>query len=293
MKRAGTYFGIFLLGFWLYACSSSQSAPIKPVPYPRVVSLAPSLTEIVYALEKQEHLVGVTQHCNYPPSAKAKPKVGGLKNINLEVVLSLKPDLVLCTEDGNDLTQLKKLKELGLELDCFQPANLEEVLETILQIGELLSCPEKAKEIIQQLKAKQEEVEKRIKKTKPVPVLVVFQHSPLISAGPDTFANDLVKKAGGINLADDAPLPYPVYNQELVIKKSPQVIIDTAMSSDAQSRSQILKFWSHWKELPAVKNQRIYLLNPDLLTRPGPRLFAGLEQLAHLLHPEVFEESSQ
>jgi len=80
--------------------------------------------------------------------------VGGLKNINLELVFSLKPDLVLCTEDGNDLTQLKKLKELGLELDCFQPANLEEVLETILQIGELLSCPEKAKELIQELKAK-------------------------------------------------------------------------------------------------------------------------------------------
>ncbi len=293
MNRAITYLGIFLAGLWLCSCSSPQSTRPESVPSPRIVSLAPSLTEIVYALGKQEHLVGVTQHCNYPPSVKTKPKVGGLKNINLELVLSLKPDLVLCTEDGNDLTQLKKLKELGLSLHCFQPANLQEVLESILQIGDLLSAQEQAEKLVKELKDREKKIEQKLKNTQAVKVLVVFQHSPLICAGPGTFASDLVKKAGGINLADDAPLPYPVYNQELVIKKSPEVIIDTAMSSDTQSRSRALKFWSRWEELPAVKNQRIYLLNPDLLTRPGPRLFLGLEQLAQLLHPEVFKERSQ
>ena len=271
------------------ACSQKQAREEVKARSPRVVSLAPNLTEIVFALGMGDHLVGVTEHCNYPPEAKTKPKLGGLKNINIEAVLAQEPDLVLATRDGNELELLDKLSELGLKVRSYQPENLDQVLDTILEVGIELDRKEQAQKLVADLEKQKQLIEKSVKDAPAVPVFLFFQREPLIAAGAGSFANDLIKKAGGVNLAEDARIPYPHYSLEIVLEKFPEVIIDVSMSEFPGAQAEAERWWGKWRDIPAVKNHRIYVLNSDLITRPGPRLFQGLLELAKILHPERFQ----
>ena len=277
-----------LLAAMLPSCREGRSVG-KETLSPRIVSLAPSLTELVFILDMGDHLVGVTDHCNYPPEAKTKPRLGGLKTISLEAVISRNPDIILGTEDGNEQSLLDQLRNLHLRLYTFQPRTLEEVLDTIRSVSKVLGKEGRGQELVKELKAKQALVEKAVAGAKPVPAILVFQHEPLILAGPGTFANDLIQKAGGVNLAADARIPYPRYSLEMLIEKSPEVIIDVSMSEMEGAEKLASQYWSQWPDLPAVKNQKVAVLDSDLVTRPGPRLFLSLVQLAKILHPESFE----
>ena len=272
-----------------FGCKEGKTKANEEVAYPRIVSLAPSITEIIFALGMGEHLVGVTDHCNYPALAKTKPKLGGLKTIGLEAVVSKKPDFIFATRDGNEPNLIENLSGLGLKVYSFEPRDLEGVLDTIISIGDLLGAEKRAKSLVNELRDKQKEVEQRLKGADLVSVLLVYQRSPLIVAGSGTFADDLIKRAKGENLAEEAEIPYPIYSLEQIIKKAPEVIIDVSMGTSESAQKEVIEFWSSWKELPAVQNQRIYTLNPDLITRPGPRLFEGLQELAKRIHPERFE----
>jgi len=255
---------------------------------PRIVSLAPSLTEIVFMLGMGDHLVGVTDHCNYPSEAKSKPRLGGLKTISLEAVISRNPDIILGTEDGNEQSLLDQLRELHFRLYTFQPRTLDEVLTTILAVSRVCGRESRGQELVKELKSRQEMVSKAVAGSGPVPAVLVFEHEPLILAGPGTFAHDLIEKAGGKNLADDARIPYPRYSLELLIAKSPEVIIDVAMGEDANAEQKAWQYWSQWPDIPAVRNRKVAVLDSDLVTRPGPRLFQSLVQLAGIFHPECF-----
>ena len=270
-------------------CKEGKTQANDEVAYPRIVSLAPSITEIIFALGIGEHLVGVTDHCNYPALARSKPKLGGLKTIGLEAVVSKKPDFIFATRDGNEPNLLERLSQLGFKVFSFEPRNLEQVLDTIISIGDLLGAEEQAKLLVSELRAKQNEVEQRLETAEVVSVILIYQRSPLIVAGSGTFADDLIKRAKGENLAGKAEIPYPAYSLEEIIKKAPAVIVDVSMGKSQNAQKEVIEFWSSWKELPAVKNQRIYALNPDLITRPGPRLFDGLLELAQKIHPENFK----
>jgi len=280
---------LLLLLSGLESCRKDHQAQKANVPSPRIVSLAPNLTEIVFALGMGDHLVGVTDHCNYPPEAKTRPRLGGLKNISLESVVAQEPDVVLATEDGNEPGFLDQLTELGLKVKTYQPGNLDQVLETIIAVGEELGKKEQAEILARELKEKQADAQAGLAGAEPVPIFLFFQREPLISAGPGTFANDLIQKAGGINLAGDARIPYPHYSLEKVIEKAPKVIIDVSMGEVGNAQEEANQYWSKWPDLPAVRDQRIYVLDQDLITRPGPRLFQGLLELAKILHPERFQ----
>jgi iron complex transport system substrate-binding protein len=236
-----------------------------------------------------DHLVGVTNQCNYPPEAATKPKLGGLRTISLEAVISKNPDIIFATKDGNDLTLIEEMTKLGLKVRTYQPKNLEEVLQAISGVGNDLKAESRAEALINQLKAKQESVTKAVVGAKPVTAILVYQREPLILAGQGTFADDLIKKARATNLAGDSRIPYPRYSLEMVIKKSPEVILDVSMTNMGGAQKDAVAYWSQWPDLPAVKNHRIAALNSDLVTRPGPRIFTGLEQIATVLHPEIFE----
>ncbi len=271
------------------SCWKNRGGQKALAPSPRIVSLAPNLTEIVFSLGMGGHLVGVTDHCNYPAEAKTKPRLGGLKNINLEAVLVQEPDLALATKDGNEPGFLDQLAELGVKVKTYQPGNLDQVLETISAVGNDLGAEDRARQIVRELRQKESEVETRLSGAEPVPVFLFFQRSPLISAGPGAFADDLIRKAGGINLAGDAKISYPHYSLEMVIEKAPKVIIDVSMGEVGNAQQEADRYWSQWPDLPAVRDRRVYVLDQDLITRPGPRLFQGLSDLAKILHPERFQ----
>jgi len=260
-----------------------RSAP----PASRIVSLAPSITEILFALGLKDKIVGDTDYCDYPPEAKNLPKVGGFRGVNLEALLNLKPDLVLATRDGNPARDLKRIADFGIPVQTYQPSTLAGVIEEILAIGEATGAETAAQALVQDCRNKFESVHSRVQNLAPVKVLLVYGEDPLVLAGKGTFADDLIRTAGGINIAGDSDIPYPRFSLEEVIARAPEVIIEAAMGAEAESLARAKSAWSRWPSLPAVRQQRIAAISADLVARPGPRLFDGLVQIARILHPQA------
>jgi len=261
---------------------------VRVPPPARIVSLAPSITEILFALGLKDKIVGDTESCNYPPEAKNLPKVGGFKGPNLEAVLALKPDLVLATRDGNPARDLNRLQELGIRVQTYQPSTLAQVLEEIQAIGEATGAQAAAQALVSDCRKKAELVQSRAQGLPPVKVLLVYGQDPLVLAGKGTFADDMIRAGGGINVAGDSAIPYPRFSLEEVLARAPEVIVEAAMGSEAETLARAQTSWSRWPSLPAVRDRRIAAISADLVARPGPRLFDGLVQLARILHPEAF-----
>lgn len=251
----------------------------------RVVSLAPSLTEIVYALGAEEVLVGVTTFCDYPPEAATKPKVGGIVNPSLEAILSLRPDLVLATTEGNREEDIRQLERLGLPVYLVRPTGFATVLESIGRVGELLGRTTEARELVARMR---QDVEAIARATRPRPrprVLYVLWGDPLIVPGRDTIMTDLIRLAGGVSVTGEERFPYPRFSLEEMVARDPEIIVLAQHGS--ASVDERLQRWRHLRLLPAVREGRIYGIEGDLIHRPGPRIVEGLRVLARLFHPEV------
>jgi iron complex transport system substrate-binding protein len=253
----------------------------------RVVSLAPSITEIVFALGKGERLKGVTQHCDFPVEAQALPRVGSYVHLDLERIVALKPDLCIATRDGNPQDVVTRLEALKIPVYVVNPKNLETVLDTLLEIGRLLNASQSADNLASDLRARIERVKSRVARAEQRP-RVFFQIGivPIVSAGSSTFIDELITTAGGHNLAE-GPSSYPRFSREQVLALQPEVIIITSMTR-GQAFEPVKAEWSQWDNLPAVRNQHIFIVDSNLFDRPTPRLIEGLEILARLIHPELF-----
>ena len=253
----------------------------------RVVSLAPSITEIIFALEQEDRLAGVTRFSDYPEVAKKLPKVGSYVHLDLEKIVSLRPDLCVGIKDGNPKYVVNRLESLNIPVYAVNPINLKTVMKTITEIGVFLNADEKAHSVVQDMKSRIQKVKHKIAKATGRP-RVFFQIgiAPIVSVGTHTFAHELIELAGGINLSK-GPTPYPRFSKEKVLSLSPEVFIITSMSRNAIFE-QVKKEWSKWPSLPAVRDQRIHLEDSNLFDRPTPRLVDGLENLARRIHPELF-----
>ncbi len=262
------------------------NARVKPAPYRRIISLAPSITEILFSLSLGERVAGVTRHCDYPPAAIAKPKIGTYIDISVETILSLKPDLVIATADGNDKRSVERLVQLGIPVLVIHPRNLPEVFETILQIGRVTRTETQAQILVRSLRARADRI---IRACAPLPrprVFLQINDQPLITVGQPTFHHHLITLAGGVNISGPETIAYPKYSLEQVLRVRPEVILITTMERGANAERK-KDFWKSWDRIPAVAAGRIYLLNSDFLDRSGPRLVDGLEALAWALHPEL------
>jgi len=253
----------------------------------RVVSLAPSITEIVFALEREDRLVGATRFSDFPEAAKNLPKVGSFVHLDLEKIVSLKPDLCIAIKGGNPRAVVNRLESLGIPVYVVSPVNLKTVMKTITEIGIFLNANEKANSLVQDMQSRIQRVKTKIANVTYRP-RVFFQIgiAPIVSVGTNTFTHELIELAGGINLSK-GPIPYPRFSKEQVLSLSPEVFIITSMSRNTIFE-QVKKEWSKWPSLPAVKNQRIHLEDSNLFDRPTPRLVDGLEHLARRIHPELF-----
>ncbi len=255
----------------------------------RVVSLAPSITEIIYGLEQEHRLAGVTRFSDFPPEAAKLPKVGSFVQLDLERIVALKPDLCIATKDGNPRTVVERLESLQIPVYVVDPRNLDSVMETVIEIGALLNAGNKAKSLVQNMRSRIQRVEFLVAKASSRP-RVFYQVGifPIVSAGSDTFIHELILLAGGGNLAE-GPTSYPRFSREQVLALSPEVFIISSMAR-GEVFDRVKKEWSRWTGIPAVRNQRIFLVDSSLFDRPTPRLLDGLELLVRLIHPELFEE---
>ena len=261
------------------------SIPARPQ---RIVSLAPSITEIVFDLEQGRRLVGVSRYSDYPPQAAKLPKVGAYVRPDIERIVALNPDLCIATKDGNPRTVVDRLTSLNIPVYVVNPHNLDAILDTILEIGTILGARDKAATLTRHMRNRIRRVNARIAQVEYRP-RVFFQIgvTPIVSVGAGTFIHELIELAGGQNLAQ-GKAAYPRYSREQVLALAPEIIIITSMARQ-KVFEQVKAEWRKWPNIPAVRNERIYLVDSNLFDRPSPRLVNGLEVLTRLIHPELQE----
>jgi len=262
-----------------------MTAPVNPQ---RIVALAPSITEIVFALGYEERLAGVTMFSDFPEAARALPKVGSYVHLDLEKIVSLDPDLCIAVKDGNPKHVVDRLESFGIPVFAVDPKDLESVMDTILAIGGLINAGKQAERVVRDMRARIEFVEGALAGIDHRP-RVFFQIGidPIVSAGSQTFINELIVRAGGDNLAAGG-VPYPRFSREQVLNLRPDVMIITSMARDAIFE-KVKAYWSQWPGMPAVQYGRIHLQESNIYDRPTPRLIQGLETLSKILHPQRFQ----
>ncbi len=251
----------------------------------RIVSLAPNITEILFSLGLDEEIVGVSIHCNFPEKAKSKPRVGSYISLDFEKITSLKPDLIIATGAGNTRDMVDRLGKLGFPTYVIYPKNFDDILKSIMHIGQVVNREKEARRITEEMRRRSQRV---VELTKGLPrpkVFIQISDAPIVTVGKGSFAADLIRLAGGENVAGGEKEVYPRFGMEEILKRSPEVIVISSMNPKGDYQ-KILQEWNRWKTIPAVKNGRIHLIDSDLLDRPSPRIIDGLEELARVLHPE-------
>jgi len=257
----------------------------------RLVSLAPSITETLYALGLGDELVGDTDYCDYPPEATKKPHVGGQMNPSLEAIVALKPDLVLGTAEGNRRETAEQLSHLKIPLYGVAAGTVDDMFRSITDLGEVLDERQRAQDLVGSLRQRAQAVEKAVAGEKSVKVLFVVQYEPLITAGRDTFIADVIRRAGGKSVTDDMSQEWPRLSLESALALDPDVILFPESHTFSPPLEQ-LKSLPVWKDFRAVRNGRLYLV-PETIVRPCPRLIDALEDVAKILHPERFDSGTQ
>jgi len=252
----------------------------------RIISLAPSVTEMMYFLGLGDRLVGVTQFSSFPREAQSKPKVGIYTNINIEKVISLDPDLVIGTMDGNRREDVEMLEEVDIPTYVINPRTVGQVLDTLERLGEICGVSDSSKRLVLSLRERVLRVERAVRNRERPLVLLVINVKPLMSVNGTTIHHNLIHLAGGRNMTGDQPITYPKLNMEEVVRKGPDVIIISSMERRGEFE-KAKQEWFRWPTVPAVSKGKVYLIDSDLIDRPAPRIVSGLEKMARLLHPEV------
>ena len=252
----------------------------------RVLSLAPSLTEMLFAIGLDEQIVGVTNFCNYPPAAAGKPKVGYTQP-NLESLLALRPDMVVAPGELLRADVLAKLEALKVPTFIFEAKSLEHILAHIHTLGRIFERSSAADVLTRHMRERIAEVSRRVETVERKRVLYVLSSHPLITVGPDSYIHQMIELAGGINVAAGTSGAYPRLSMETVLENDPEILVFPVGSTESVPEHE-QQTWKRWTGLSAVQHHRLHVVSSDALNRPGPRVVDGLEQLAQVIHPEAF-----
>ncbi|GJL49805.1 MAG: ABC transporter substrate-binding protein [Nitrospirales bacterium] len=255
----------------------------------RIISLAPSITEILFAIGLNDEIVGVTEFCDYPERAKEKTVVGYTQP-NIELVVSLQPDLILAPKSFMRADLLKKLEQLKIPTFILEPHTVEEIMAHMKLLGRMVGRSEAANEHTTTLRKNIAVLSNSLKGKNRPSLLYVLNSEPLITVGPGSFIHHLIELAGGRNVAEQATTPYPRLTMEEVLRQNPDILLFPIGQSEGIPQAEQDQ-WKRWTTITAVKEHKLYQVQSDLLNRPGPRIIEGLKQLVRFLHPEVFKEN--
>ncbi len=255
-------------------CSRTSSNSVSQDKYPkRIVSLTPSNTEILFALNLGDRVVGVTSKCDYPPEAQSKPKVGDM-NISTEKVVALHPDLVVADKNLNSAA-IRKLKSLGIKVLATEPKTIKEVAASITTIGNATGRTTEANALIQRMSTVLLPKMEGATQNKTKKVMVVVQTTPLWLAGPKTLVNEMIEQCNAKNIAYDAKPGFNQFSSEIALARNPDLIIVTRKEDqDYFLQSPV------WQKTKAVQTFKVILVDPDIIFRPGPRLTEGLRVIS-------------
>ena len=258
------------------------------IPYParRIIPLAPSITEILFALGLNEEIAAITNFCDYPEAVLSKPRIGGFVNPDTEKIVSLKPDLIIGIRDGNRMDTVHRLNDFGFPVYLIDPKGFDGVLGTIKNIGDVVGREKESRRLIKELIDKRENMITLTRSLSKPKVFFQVGDVPLITVGKGTLADDLIRLAGGRSISENELVSYPSYGIETILARAPEIIIMTSMESK-KDHMNLVKKWQNWKSIPAVKMNAIYVIDSNLVDRPTPRIAEGLEALARIIHPEV------
>lgn len=293
-KKVSLILLVFLLGFSLVACGGGDEKTELPKEdlslisveddysnliqldsYPeKIISLSPSTTEILFALGLDEEIVGVTDYCDYPAEALKKEKIGSFAEANLEKIISLSPDLVISS--GNENTEGGKiLYDANIQVASFNSPDIDGIFSEITRIGQLTNKEKEAEELVKGLEARRADIVKKSNNNKGKKVFYEVWHDPLMTAGKGSFMDELISLAGGENIGGSIDNPYPEYSVESLISKDPDVYLTTG-GGVGKTKADIEKRQGY-ENIKAVKNGNIYLLDENIVSRPGPRIIDALE----------------
>jgi iron complex transport system substrate-binding protein len=252
----------------------------------RIVSLAPGITETLYALNLGDRIVGVTSFCNWPVEARQKPRVGGFVNPSIETIVSLRPDLIIATADGNRQDTVRQLEKIGLTVYVINPTNIDGILTGIRHLGEITSTERTASELVRKLQKRLNNVTSQTRGEIKPRVFFQIGFDPVVTVGSGTLIHETIELAGGINIAGEARARYPRYSAEGIIGARPDMVLFAPMASDKEFTAA-KNFWRHFPDIPAVKNNKIYPIDTDLIGRASPRIIDAIEKMALIFHPGI------
>ncbi len=285
-------------GFIIFGFPKPQNRGAPPLPGKpaRIVSLAPNLTEILFALGLDEQIVAVSNDCDYPLKAADKKKIGTFWQPNTEAILAAKPDLVVTlrmrTEQHKPAAD--SLRRLGYRVLTLRIETISELLAAIKEIGTVTDSEQQANKLVDNVSSQLNNLQRRLSSIHKVKVLWVVQSEPLRVAGRSTFINELIELAGGENAIGNTLQQYPPIGTEEILVCGAETIIQSAMGNNniAEQQKAAEKFWSKWEHLPAVKNNRIYVVESDTTLRLGPRLPQGVKMIKDCLYPDSIRQTS-
>ena len=268
---------------------NSANSPSKPT---RIVSLAPNLTEILFALGLDEKIVAVSNDSDYPPETANKKRTGTFWQPNTEAIIASKPDLVITLWFEQQRSVADSLRRLRFKVLTLKIEKIEELLTAIRKIGTATGSRQRADQLVKNIRSQMNGLQLKLSSTNKVKVLWVVQVEPLRVAGRNTFVNELIELAGGENAIGPTLQQYPPIGSEEILTCGAETIVQSAMgTSNIPEQQQAAEmFWSRWANLPAVKNNRIYVVKPDTILRLGPRICQGIELIAYCLHPDTFTQ---
>ncbi|HVO23987.1 MAG TPA: ABC transporter substrate-binding protein [Candidatus Margulisiibacteriota bacterium] len=255
----------------------------------RIISLAPSVTETVFALGLGDRLVGVSVYCDYPPEAERIDRVGTFLTPNVEAIVAKRPDVVIAVPTPGNQGSVQALRRLGLQVVLVDPNTVAEIKESLLTIGRELGHEEAARALVARIDARIAAVQERLDDAPVRKVLMVVGQTPLVAVGTGTFQDELIRMAHGDNLAARAGGSWPRLSIEFAIAAAPQVIIDTSMGNEEQTgAAPAMDFWKAFPTIPAVHDGHVYGYKAYQVLRPGPRIAEAFEAFARFIHPERF-----
>ncbi|UCG72019.1 MAG: cobalamin-binding protein [Chromatiales bacterium] len=271
----GLLFAVILCG-----CAPPPPAPGGSGPAQRIVSLAPHLTEMVYAVGAGDRLVGAVEFSDYPAAARELPRVGDAFRVDYEILASLSPDLVLAWRTGNPPALIERLRSLGYRVEEFDPTTLDRLAGQLLRLGEFAGNPDEARRAADNLQRGLDALRVQYRSAPSLRVFYQVAREPLFTVSNRHVIGQMIQLCGGVNVFGDLAQLTPVVGIEAVLEAAPEVIlIGSAPVGVAADQAD----WSQWRALPAARNGEIHAINADLVSRPGPRVLLGADQICQVL----------